>query len=273
MEGLHDDGVELPARLGHDLVARDVPVERAAVRAVARHRVERIRHREHACAERRLVGAEPVGVAAAVPALVMGAHNVEALALQERDLGEHLLAEERVLLHARALVGRQRPRLLEDLVGDPDLADVVQEEAVFDASVARDEVGIDHGHELERIAHDALGMIVGAGVLPLECSRERGNRLEIRLLEQRALRSLDREQVPQVLRVEEQLLVLAVPDDAWTRRRQGRAVARQALDDRKQLERAERLVHERLRARALHAACLFGVRAGKEHDRDLACRR
>jgi hypothetical protein len=73
---------------------------------------------------------QPVRVAASVPALVVGADDAEPLALQERDTAEHLLAEEGVGPHQAGLALVQRAGLLENAVGNPDLADVVEEEAV-----------------------------------------------------------------------------------------------------------------------------------------------
>ena len=81
------------------------------------------------------VPAEPVGVAARRPsARGASARSADAVALQERDAREHLLAEDRVRLHQLPLAARQRARLLQDRVRDPDLADVVEQEAVLERS-------------------------------------------------------------------------------------------------------------------------------------------
>ena len=58
-------------------------------------------------------------------------------------------------LHQVALRVRERTRLLKDLVGNPDLADVVEEETVFRARVF-DDLGVDHPCELGRVALDTL---------------------------------------------------------------------------------------------------------------------
>ena len=58
-----------------DLLARLRPGRRGAVRAVGGERVERVGDREHARGERDLLAAQPVGIAGAVPALVVVADD------------------------------------------------------------------------------------------------------------------------------------------------------------------------------------------------------
>ena len=65
----------------------------------------------------------------------MAAHDLEAFTGEERNPLQQLGADERVPLHHPLLVGAQRARLVEDRVGDPDLAEVVEEEAVLEARV------------------------------------------------------------------------------------------------------------------------------------------
>ena len=151
------------------------------------------------------VPGEPVRVPATVPALVVGADDAEALALQERHAAEHLLAQERVRPHQPGLAVVQGPRLLEDAVGDPDLADVVEQEAVLGARVV-DEVGAHRPRQLERVALHPLRVRARARVLGLERARERRDGLLVGVLEQDALAALDLEQVPEVAGVEEELL-------------------------------------------------------------------
>src|SRR4051794_3161189 len=59
-ERLDDVRIELPARLVEDLLASGVPAERPPVRAVARHRVERVGDREDPRSDRDLGLREPV---------------------------------------------------------------------------------------------------------------------------------------------------------------------------------------------------------------------
>src|SRR5204862_4894006 len=93
-------------------------------------------------------------------------------------------------------------------------------------------------------AVDALRVLAGAGVLRLERARERSHGFAVRALQQPPLPSLELEQVAEIARVEEELLVLV----ALAERPERRPVQAtgEALDDREQLERAERLEHERV---------------------------
>jgi hypothetical protein len=108
----------------------------------------------------------------------------------------------------------------------------------------------------------------GARVLRLERARKRRDRLLVGLLEEDSLPPLDLEEMPEVARVEEELLL----GPLLLRRPERDAVqaARKTLDDRQQLEWAERLADERI------GACLSGLGLrpalgpGEEHDRDPA---
>jgi len=72
-----------------------------------------------------------------------------------------------VRFHQPPLVEIERRGLAEDVVGDPDLPDVVEEKSVLDAPVLQ-KLGSDLVGELERIALYALG--VGARPAVLESS-------------------------------------------------------------------------------------------------------
>jgi len=92
----------------------------------------------------------------------------------------------------------------------------------------------------------------------------------IGVLQQAPLPALDLEQVTQVAGVEQQLLVcLPLPARA-----EGRCVepGGDPLHDREQLQRAERLEHERFRADLGRRRLVGHVRTGEEHDRDVAGR-
>ena len=204
-----------------------------------------------------------------IPALVVRAHDLEPAALQERDAAQHLLTEHRVRLHHAPFRSRQRARLLEDAVWDPDLADVVEHEAVGDALIVREGRSHDAG-ELGRVAVDALRVLAGACVLGIERTRQRAHGLAVRALEQAPLPALELQKVTQVAGVEEQLLIREALS--------GRAVrgavqsARQALDHREQLERAERLQHEGIRTDLARNRLVRLVGARQEDDRDVARR-
>ena len=130
-ERFHDGWVELLARLGEDLVVRGRPLQLPDGTGGRSSSLERVRDGEDARCERDLLSRERVRIPAAVPALVVRADDAEAFALEHGDAAEHLLAENGVRLHAPPLAAAQRARLLQDLVGDRDLADVVQQEPVL----------------------------------------------------------------------------------------------------------------------------------------------
>jgi hypothetical protein len=107
-----------------------------------------------------------------------------------------------------------------------------------------------------------------AGVLRLERGRERGHRLAVSALEQAPLPTLDLEQVPEVTGVEEELLLRLLLSAGPVRG--AMQPAGEALDDRQQLERAERLEHEGVRSDLARDQLVRDARAGEEHDRDVA---
>jgi hypothetical protein len=84
-------------------------------------------------------------------------------------------------------------------------------------------------------------------VLRLERIRERDDGVAIRILEQPALAALDLEQVAQVARVEDELLVIVAR--MLRTKRNSEQAADETLDDREQLERAERFRQDGVRAR------------------------
>src|SRR3954453_17397829 len=95
-----------------------------------------------------------------------------------------------MLLHHPALLRRQRPRLLEDAVGDADLADVVEDEAVLDADVVG-ERRLDGTRQVERVARDAVRVRAGAHVLGLERFGERFYRSAVAPPDDSPLRTLE----------------------------------------------------------------------------------
>ena len=127
-----DDGrVELRAGVARKLQAGVLDVHRLAVRAVAGHRVEGVADQHDAAGQRDLAGLQAVGVAAAVPALVLVADRAGDL-FKAGHGHDDALADHRVLLHHFPLLVVELARLVQDLVGDSDLADVVQQRDVGD---------------------------------------------------------------------------------------------------------------------------------------------
>src|SRR3954469_9231376 len=153
---VHDPRVELHAGARAQAPARLAAGQRRAVGAVARHRVERVGGRDDPRRQRDPVAAQAVGVAAAVPCLVRRAHE-EGEVLEAGDLGQQLLAGDRVAADARALLRVERPLPVEEMRVDRELADVMQD---------RDELDLGR---LERVEGQALG----------DVARERGETVAV----------------------------------------------------------------------------------------------
>jgi hypothetical protein len=111
-------------------------------------------------------------------------------------------------------------------------------------------------------------MLARAGVLRLERAGERGDGLPIGLLDEYPLAALDLQEVPEILGVEQHLLVLAAA--ALRPEGDAEAAAGEALDDGQQLERAERLAQERVGPGQVGLDLSAGFRAGQEHDCNIA---
>ena len=85
-----------------------------------------------------------------------------------------------MLLHHLPLLVVERARLVEDALGDPDLADVVQEGADLDR-VELDAAVAEAACERDGDAGDALGVAAGVVVLRLHRAGERPDRLDVLL--------------------------------------------------------------------------------------------
>ena len=163
--------------------ARDHVAERPRVLVGARGEqgVEHVADGADARRERDLVALEALRVAAAVPALVVAERNLLGQ-LHERGAraGQDARADRGVGLHRRPLGRVELARLQQDVVGDADLADVVQR-----AGVAQ-QLGLlgvmpDLAREpLAEPAH-ALDVHAGLGVAPLHGHAEPVGDLALRL--------------------------------------------------------------------------------------------
>ncbi len=111
-------------------VTADLVGERAAVRAVAGHRVVGVGHGDDARDDRDLVAPHPERVAAAVPALVVQVHAGDER-VQELDRVEDVAPVAGVPLEHLVLVVRELARLVQ-VEHAADLADVVHERALPD---------------------------------------------------------------------------------------------------------------------------------------------
>ena len=127
-EDPRDLWIELRPCATLDLGQRLHPRERATVGPVARHRVEGVGDGEHACLERDLLAGLARGVAVPVPALVVVEHVRDRLA-QSGHPQQDPRADLRVLADLGELALVEPALLAEHLVGDGELADVVQRAA------------------------------------------------------------------------------------------------------------------------------------------------
>ena len=125
-------GIELRAGLLRNQSPRGSERERRTIDAVRDERVEDVRKRHDPRAERDLFPLEPVGIAAAVELLVMALDNRDQVR-QVWRMQEHVRAVQRMSGDDQGLLARQRSRFPQQRVGDPDLADVVQQGAVLHA--------------------------------------------------------------------------------------------------------------------------------------------
>ena len=119
--------VELRAGVVADLGQRVLAAHRLAVGAVGGHRVVRVAAEDDPRGERDLLAGEAVRVAPAVPALVAGADDLADARHQAADAVEQQLALDRVRLDQLELLVGELGRLVQDLLGDRDLADVVEQ--------------------------------------------------------------------------------------------------------------------------------------------------
>ena len=166
-----------------------------------------------------------------------------------------------MLLDQTALGIRQRPGLVQDPVRDPDLADVVEQEAELEARVV-EQARVDELRERQRVMLDALRMAARARILRLECICKRRDRLAVRMLQQATLPAFHLDDPAQVTGIDEQLLgiAFAAGDDAFVRR------LVEPVDQRQQRQWAERLPQNRPRARPLRFLDRR-ARSRQHHDR------
>ena len=165
-------GVELGTAAAPDLGDGMLDRERRLVGPSVGHGVERVGDRDDPSRDRDRLATQAGGIAAAVPALVVG----------ERDLGrdlqnrkatftENAPADHGVGLDDLELLRRELARLEQDRVGNPDLADVVQGGRALD-HLDQLLVQAQHSREQVRGVRDALGVPVGVVVAVLAHQRQ-----------------------------------------------------------------------------------------------------
>ena len=133
------------------------------------------------------------------------ADHLQAFAVQQRDVAEQLGADHRMLLHEKQLRRAERSFLVEDRVRHPDLADVVQQEAVLEARIV-EQARFERLGQLERVAMNAQRMPPRRLVSHFERVRQGGNRLAVGVLQQPPLCPLDLSEPAEVAGVREQLV-------------------------------------------------------------------
>src|SRR6267378_214475 len=178
-ERLHAAGIELGSAAARDLQARLGERRRLAIRPVAGHRVQRIRDREDARAERDRLSPELVRISAAVPALLVREHDLRGGA-EEVDGLQDAVAHLGMPPHLRPLCLGQRTRLEENAVRNADLADVVEERAAADVL----DLVLGYAHppgDGDGVAHHALGVIAGLVLASVERVHQRHQRVRIGL--------------------------------------------------------------------------------------------
>ena len=124
-EGVKAARVEVAAPVGLHVGQGPVGRPGRPVGAVGGERVPHVGHGHDPRGQRDLLPGDPVGVAAPVVALVVLADHGEGVA-QRRGPPDDVLADDRVLLDPGPLVVGEGAWLVEHVVGDADLADVME---------------------------------------------------------------------------------------------------------------------------------------------------
>ena len=119
-------GIELDPRPGLDQRAGLLVRLGPAPGSVGGQGLEGVRHREHPSRQRNLFAFKPVGIPRSVPALVMVADGRQHR-VREVDVRQDVRGHRRVGLDLLEFHLGELPRLVQEMVGDGQLPDVVQE--------------------------------------------------------------------------------------------------------------------------------------------------
>ena len=119
-------GIQRARRLASDDCEGLGVTERSVVGTVRRQRIEVVDHREDPRPERNLLALEAVRIPLAVPTLVVRQYE-RRHRVREGDGADDLRANLRVDLHLQELLLGEGTRLREDVFGNRELADVVQQ--------------------------------------------------------------------------------------------------------------------------------------------------
>ncbi len=221
-EDLHEIRIERLAGFLPEQPDGAFVAHRLVIGAFRRQRVEVIHHRQDAGAGRDLVALHPRRVSLAVPPLVV-AQNQRRDRVGERHAGDDFGADLRVDANLLELFLRQRTRLRENVLGDGQLADVVQQGRRLDALnlVFRH---ADRFRETRREHLHAPDVRLARAILGVNRQRERLDRrqVQVRDLLHMALLVLDAPHVD---------LVAAIREVERRRREQSDVVVGGAADD------------------------------------------
>ena len=162
-------GVELRSGLVDDLGDRGRGGERAAVRPVGRHRVERVGDGDHARAQRDRVAEQSPGIAVAVDALVMVQHARHDV-FHRRDRAQDRRTDAGVHLDHLAFVCVEPGRLEQHRVRNRDLAQIVQQRTAVDQlDLARRQLQLDG--DRASVDRDPLGVAGGVRIAQIQRPR------------------------------------------------------------------------------------------------------
>jgi len=158
--------------LGAEPFERPLLAPRRSVGTVRDERVVDIADAEHAGRKVKLIAGESVGVAAAVEALVVVAHEPEHLGREAAEAADQLLSVLGVAADDRVLARVERAGLVEDRVRDRELADVVEKAGDRDGAQNRRRKS-ECLSDLDCAPGHAPGVPGGVGVLLGKASRQR----------------------------------------------------------------------------------------------------
>jgi hypothetical protein len=133
-QGLNDLRIELRAGVCDEFGEGDLVRQGLSIGAIGAHCVPRVAAGDDSRLARDRFPGESVRIAATVPPLVVGADDQADIAHESSDLREHSLPFERVSLDDRPLIGIELSGLVYDVLGNRDLAHVVQQRREFDVA-------------------------------------------------------------------------------------------------------------------------------------------
>src|SRR5712691_4624647 len=165
----------LPSVISHDLDGLP-PREPAAIWALRGQRVVHVGDGDDSRAHGDALSRQPVWIAAAIVALMVVANDVSGVG-KELERRHDLRTRERVSSHGDPLLVREGTALAQDVLGHPDLAQVMEQPGFPDGP----DLGppeADGQREAPRQLRHALGMATGVLVLGLESVGEAQKALE-----------------------------------------------------------------------------------------------